>query len=146
MKLAAMMLWVRLKKKYTICLRLHDTHQSLILLIISHWTRFWCVVALIKREQWKSKAAKDTLVNENPSEFGQRLINVQYRRNTSWVTHKASYLTIFYVPAYRSNMVAVKFNKVGRFFSKLFSMINGLITIATLLPLQTHTGEIQVHD
>lgn len=45
---------------------------------------------------------------------------------------KAPNMTVYYAPVYRSNMGAVKLNKVGWFFCKLFSMINGLITTANL--------------
>lgn len=62
-------------------------------------------------------------------------VNVQNPgSNTSWVTCKAPYLTVFYVAAY-SSTVAVRFNGVGWFlFKELFWMINGLITIAPNTP------------
>lgn len=37
----------------------------------------------------------------------------EHGESSSRVTAEASYLTIYFATAYRSNMVAVKFNKVG---------------------------------
>lgn len=49
-------------------------------------------------------------------------------KTSSRVTAEASCPTIYFATAYRSNMVAVKSNKLGWFFCKLFGMINGVIT------------------